>query len=338
MKKPFFSYIFLTLWIVFLFIPATGFFFFYKTESDIFQSRSNFESSFNKNYSTREQAIKLYSDIIYHGFNTIPFPQVVRGDDDFLFSKASVQAHCHEKLYTQQELSRLIKTLTSNAKKAELKSLTYIPIFIPSKVMNYQDKLPKGLDCYPTETRLSQASISLLESKNIQHNFIAIDNLYSNITDEYLALHGPTFYRTDHHLTNSGEWLLYQNIISYLTKESTAHIPFSDLKVSKIRFQGGSLARLLNLSNLNEESIILSIPKKKDYSLSKILPVSLVYNSDIKRNLLEPLIAQHAQIVNNFEQPQLNIQNIIADMTHKPHAEKQLILHVIRLRESGYNL
>lgn len=140
--------------------------------------------------------------------------EVYIGKDGFLFEKFSFKESEKENL---EKIAEAVNNFSKN---------NNIPIYfmlVPNSVFIYQDKLPNNVSLYSQENLISKFYNSLGE--NIE-KIDVVDILKENKNVSQL------YFKTDHHITSEGSYLLYEKFCDAVNIETTSIDKFKKKTVS----------------------------------------------------------------------------------------------------------
>lgn len=135
------------------------------------------------------------------------------GKEGYLFEKVDVTSKNLENIKIAQErINNLAKNL----------QVPVSFILIPNSIYINSEKLPSNLEVYNQEELINSMYINMPYTKNIN----VIDILKDN-KDKYI------YYKTDHHMTSYGAYLVYEEFCKQTTKEYLSLDKYEKLEVSK---------------------------------------------------------------------------------------------------------
>ena len=144
-------------------------------------------------FALRQQSARVWAELNATIFKSSVEPQVVLGKDGWLFFDKSLDDYTGDAL-TDEELSRIAKSLAAMQKELEAQGKTFIFTIAPNKNSLYPTYMP---DYVPKRTEHSNAARlkAFLEQEGVR---------YVDLYEAFRSKSEPLYYETDSHWTEKG--------------------------------------------------------------------------------------------------------------------------------------
>lgn len=174
-----------------------------------------FESWFSDNLPFKTQLIELFRGTQYRLGLDYRQSDVIRGEDDTLFYRATIENYKGIERFTDDELRLIRDNLTNFFARMEgmgTKSLLYIA---PDKEQVYGQLMPSKIRVVSEESRADQTAAYLLEE--IDYPVIYEKEALRNLTEQF-----PIYFKTDTHWNELGGYFAARAIREVFTGEPAA--------------------------------------------------------------------------------------------------------------------
>lgn len=224
----------------------------------------SFEERFKRNLPFQERLDQITRKMLFNILNVRSYKKVVRGEENWLYLRDSVDIYRELKPYSKSEMKLMASKLLQRQKWFRERGATYIFVVVPAKSTIYPEYLPSFVKAPPHQGRLAQFR------EYIENNS---DLIFLDLTDT-LKEHkesGLLFYKSDTHWNARGAYLGYLEIMKVLKDRrfscSSGDRSYVENLVSTL---GGDLARLLKIEGWYSEETVYS--QKKGQQLATRSP------------------------------------------------------------------
>ncbi len=230
-------------------------------------------SGFSESYYCNEDMQKLIGNIGYWLFDSIDSPDIILGENGFLFDAGTedngynyLRDYLGDTPLSGTELKALKSIIDMRKSVYESRGIDYLLVVVPNAQTVYSDYMPDYMGQLSDNTRLSVLA-KYLEQVGCDYFFNATDTLLTAKT------YGkPLYNNTENSLNSLGEWYLYDAVRQKL--ETLYGIKGSQVGVSSLDLytrstDGKELARRAGLSSvIFNETLSLSNSAQTKYTVS----------------------------------------------------------------------
>lgn len=230
-----------------------------------------FDKWFSDHFGSRQILIGLYSKLKYKIDPIEQNPQVLFGDDDWLFYTAdnSLDNFQNKTLFRYDELESASKYLSDIQQWATKNNKAFYYLIAPDKNKIYGEHITSLKKIRPDEESRANQLVKYLRANT------AINVIYPYTTLLNNKEKGLLYYKHDSHWNALGAYFVYREIIENIQKDFKQINPVTPYKIKPVFHETGDLSKLLNYA----------IPKDTQQYLEPVIEDHSVcsYNS-ITRN------------------------------------------------------
>ena len=203
-----------------------------------------FEEYLSDTLPFKTQFIELFRGFQFHSGLDFTQSDVIRGKDDTLFYRKTVENYKGLTRFTDEELSKIKENLKTFFEIMGNRGAKCMLFIAPDKEQVYPDLMPDRIRRISTDSRGDQLA-AYLEAQNVPFPVLYPKQRLQDISEEL-----PIYYITDTHWNDIGGWAAAELIKSTFTgePENTTVPPYH-----RYENEGKDLAGMLGLSELMPE-------------------------------------------------------------------------------------
>jgi alginate O-acetyltransferase complex protein AlgJ len=182
---------------------------------------SDFQKQFQDNFGSRGFLMELHANVSMHLFNTANSPQVILGNDNWLFYQGdnSIDGFRGVNPFSNSELEHFRQILENRRDRLRKQGIDYLVVLPPDKQSVYPERMPKQFTRIGP-ARLQQVSTYLKSHSDV--NFVDLSGPLKNAKNQ-----GEIYYPTDTHWSSLGAFIGYQAVVAQLKKDFPQINPLS---------------------------------------------------------------------------------------------------------------
>lgn len=203
-----------------------------------------FEEYLSDSLPFKTQFIELFRGFQYHTGLDFTQSDVIRGKDEFLFYRKTVENYKGLTCFTDEELKIIKDNLTAFFEIMGKRGAQCMLFIAPDKEQVYPDLMPDRIQRISTESRGDQLT-AYLEEENVSFPVLYPKKQLQDYTGSI-----PVYYSTDTHWNNLGGWAAAEMIRSAFTDSPADTTPPPYHHYDN---EGKDLAGMLGLSELMAE-------------------------------------------------------------------------------------
>ena len=197
-----------------------------------------FEEWFSDTLPFKTQFIEMFRGFQLHSGLDFTQSDVIRGKDDVLFYRKTVENYKGISRFSDDELETITKNLYEFFSEMENNGTACLLYIAPDKEQVYDSFMPDSIRRISAESRADQLSAWL--SEHLPYPVIYPKSEMKHLLDNY-----PVYYKTDTHWNNLGGWFAAQQVKSAFTGDTANP---GDPEYHYYESQGKDLAGMLGLS------------------------------------------------------------------------------------------
>jgi hypothetical protein len=215
-----------------------------------------FDAFFSDRFGLRGALIRWHHRVLMGWLGVSPIPQVVVGSGGWLFLGHGTDAGPEERPFTAGELAQWTAALQADHDWLAARGIRFLVAVVPPTRRVYPEYFPRRLRGLRDVSRAAQLEAALATQGKVAYLDLTPALRQAKETMQ-------VFRRTDTHWTDAGAYVGYREILMRLRAwfPELEPVPLAALREERIVSRGGSLARMLTMSDeLPEELVALRPP------------------------------------------------------------------------------
>jgi hypothetical protein len=248
-----------------------------------------FESYFNDHFGFRGALVKWNSTVRVEYLKTSTSPEVVLGENRWLFHQRGVKDYRGLTSFTESQLQEIVQITEARSDWLAARGIYFLAVVVPNKETIYPEYLPKTATRVQQKTKLDQYLEYFRSNSDIRVLDLRTALLVAKT--QY-----PVYYRTDTHWNNYGAFVGYCEILTELSSRFPGLQPPStsdyDITLENASYSG-DLARMLALPEMFKESGTPRVVFKTGGASELVKVKKIFVFKDSFFDALEPYFSTH---------------------------------------------
>lgn len=235
---------------------------------------TRFEEWFSDNLPFKTQFIELFRGAQLRSGLDFTQSNVIRGKDDFLFYRKTIENYKGLTRFTDEELSKIEANLTSFFNEMDAKGTKCLLYIAPDKEQVYPEKMPENIRRVSTQSRGDQLAEYL-------KNRVDFPVLYPKNELHAISRQKPVYFNADTHWNFLGGWVANQQIKAAFEGKGIEY-NFSYQETGKSK--GMDLAGMLGLEDQLHEKNDVEIHFSDEIAIRR---TEMIENGKVQRYITE---------------------------------------------------